>query len=197
VLLGSVDLKSTDIAYSRPFLPSFLPCQFRLQAKMCRIHRLSNTVTELLPVCFITSVPGTLCDAQQFFNTSDETPSLPFYRVLPLLELNENLMKKGSSLPFLSSTIRRTLSDSSGDGMSKLSSLAERVPHAGWQYGLAVVGVTVALGITDWLEPYTTLRTPLFYIAIISSAWFGGMGPGLLAVVLSTLIIAMKKSGVR
>src|SRR4029434_7595614 len=134
-------------------------------------------------------LPGTLCDAQQFFNTSDETASLPFYRVLPLLELNENLMKKGSSLPFLSSNIVRRISDSSGEGMSKLSSLAEIGPHAVWQYGLAVVSVTVALGITDWLEPYTTLRTPLFYIAIISSAWCGGMGPGLLAVVLSTLAV--------
>jgi two-component system sensor kinase FixL len=134
-------------------------------------------------------LPGTLCDAQQFFNTSDETASLPFYRVLPLLELNENLMKKGSSLPFLSINIVRRISDSSGEGMSKLGSLAERVPRAVWQYGLAVVSVAVALGITDWLEPYTTLRTPLFYIAIISSAWFGGMGPGLLAVVLSTLAV--------
>ena len=73
--------------------------------------------------------------------------------------------------------------------MSKLDSLAERVPPAIWQYALAVVSVAVALGITDWLEPYTTLRTPLFYIAIISSAWFGGMGPGLLAVALSTLAV--------
>ena len=63
--------------------------------------------------------------------------------------------------------------------MSKLDFLAERVPPAVWQYALAVVSVAVALGVTDWLEPYTTLRTPLFYIAIISSAWFGGMGPGL------------------
>ena len=71
----------------------------------------------------------------------------------------------------------------------KLDSLAERVPQAIWQYALAVVSVAVALGITDSLEPYTTLRTPLFYIAIIGSAWFGGMGPGLLALALSTLAV--------
>ena len=91
--------------------------------------------------------------------------------------------------PFLSSNILRRISDSSGEGMPKLDFLAERVPPAIWQYALAVVSVAVALGITDWLEPYTTLRTPLFYIAIISSAWFGGMGPGLLALALSTLAV--------
>ena len=69
----------------------------------------------------------------------------------------------------------------------KVKSWAQRVSRAVWQYGLSVMSVAVALGITNSLERYTTLRTPLFYIAIIISAWFGGMGPGLLAVVLSTL----------
>jgi two-component system sensor kinase FixL len=73
--------------------------------------------------------------------------------------------------------------------MLKVDSLAKRVPPPVWQYALAVVSVAVALAITDVLEPYTTLRTPLFYIAIISSAWFGGMGPGLLALALSTLAV--------
>jgi two-component system sensor kinase FixL len=73
--------------------------------------------------------------------------------------------------------------------MLKVDSFAQRVPPAIWQYALAVVSVAVALAITDALEPYTTLRTPLFYIAIICSAWFGGMGPGLLALALSTLAV--------
>jgi K+-sensing histidine kinase KdpD len=73
--------------------------------------------------------------------------------------------------------------------MLKVDSLAKRVPPSVWQYALAVVSVAVALAITDALEPYTTLRTPLFYIAIIASAWFGGMGPGLLALALSTLAV--------
>jgi len=71
----------------------------------------------------------------------------------------------------------------------KVASLAQRIPRAVWQYGLAVVSVAGALGITNALERYTTLRTPLFYIAIIVSAWFGRMGPGLLAVALSTLVV--------
>jgi len=55
-------------------------------------------------------------------------------------------------------------------------------------YGLAVVSVAAALVITSVLVQYTDL-TPLFYAAIIVSAWFGGMGPGLLAVLLSALSI--------
>jgi C4-dicarboxylate-specific signal transduction histidine kinase len=57
-----------------------------------------------------------------------------------------------------------------------------------WRYGLAVINVAIALVLTIWLEKYTDI-TPLFYAAIVVSAWFGGMGPGLLAVVLSELAI--------
>ena len=57
-----------------------------------------------------------------------------------------------------------------------------------WRYGLAVATVGAALVITRSLEKYTDI-TPLFYAAIVVSAWFGGMGPGLLAVVLATVSI--------
>jgi C4-dicarboxylate-specific signal transduction histidine kinase len=57
-----------------------------------------------------------------------------------------------------------------------------------WRYGLAVITVGAALIITRSLEQYTDI-TPLFYAAIVVSAWFGGMGPGLLAVVLAELAI--------
>jgi C4-dicarboxylate-specific signal transduction histidine kinase len=57
-----------------------------------------------------------------------------------------------------------------------------------WRYVLAVINVAIALVLTIWLEQYTDI-TPLFYAAIVVSAWFGGMGPGLLAVVLSELAI--------
>lgn len=57
-----------------------------------------------------------------------------------------------------------------------------------WRYGLAVLAVGVALLITRSLEYYTDI-TPLFYAAIVVSAWFGGMGPGLLAVILAELSI--------
>lgn len=57
-----------------------------------------------------------------------------------------------------------------------------------WRYGLAVLAVGVALLVTRSLEYYTDI-TPLFYAAIVVSAWFGGMGPGLVAVVLAELSI--------
>ena len=56
------------------------------------------------------------------------------------------------------------------------------------RYGLAVVSVAAALVITSALQQYTDL-TPLFYAAIIFTAWFGGMGPGLVAVVLATFAL--------
>lgn len=57
-----------------------------------------------------------------------------------------------------------------------------------WRFGLAVVTVAVALLITKSLVRYTDI-TPLFYAAIVISAWFGGRGPGLLAVALATVSI--------
>jgi C4-dicarboxylate-specific signal transduction histidine kinase len=57
-----------------------------------------------------------------------------------------------------------------------------------WRYGLAVVSVAAALFITRALEYYTDI-TPLFYAAIVVSAWYGGRGPGLVAVVLATVAL--------
>ena len=57
-----------------------------------------------------------------------------------------------------------------------------------WRYGLAVITVAAALVITRFLERYTDI-TPLFYAAVVISAWFGGMGPGLVAVALATMAI--------
>jgi C4-dicarboxylate-specific signal transduction histidine kinase len=57
-----------------------------------------------------------------------------------------------------------------------------------WRFGLAGATVVAALLITTWLQEYTDI-TPLFYAAIVVSAWFGGRGPGLVAVVLSELAI--------
>src|SRR4026208_2545610 len=57
-----------------------------------------------------------------------------------------------------------------------------------WRYSLAIIAVALALIITSLLQNYTDI-TPLFYAAIVISAWFGGMGPGLLAVVLAELSI--------
>src|SRR5438067_5432102 len=55
-------------------------------------------------------------------------------------------------------------------------------------YILSVLSVAVATGVTLLLGDYT-FRTPFFFVAILVSAWFGGRGPGLFAVLLSSLSI--------
>jgi PAS domain S-box-containing protein len=55
-------------------------------------------------------------------------------------------------------------------------------------YGLSVVLVALSTSLTLFLQDYS-FRTPLFFPAIVLSSWFGGTGPGLLAVLLSTLSI--------
>src|SRR5438128_9374819 len=55
-------------------------------------------------------------------------------------------------------------------------------------YVLSVLSVSVAAAVTLLLRDYT-FRTPFFFVAILVSTWFGGRGPGLFAVLLSTLSI--------
>ncbi|MCC5641484.1 PAS domain S-box protein [Nostoc sp. CHAB 5824] len=57
-------------------------------------------------------------------------------------------------------------------------------------YAVALLSIALALGATLLLNPYLT-PTPaaLFYVAVMVSAWYGGLGPGLFATVLSTLAI--------
>jgi PAS domain S-box-containing protein len=56
------------------------------------------------------------------------------------------------------------------------------------RYALALVSVAVALTVTVVMHA-EGLVTPLFFLAIIVSAWFGGMRPGLLAALISTLCV--------
>jgi C4-dicarboxylate-specific signal transduction histidine kinase len=61
-------------------------------------------------------------------------------------------------------------------------------PPAIWSYGIAVLSVAAALNISRW--PALHLQdapVSLFLCAVILSAWFGGVGPGLLATTLSAL----------
>ena len=61
-------------------------------------------------------------------------------------------------------------------------------PPAIWGYGIAVLSVAAALNISRW--PALHLQdapVSLFLCAVILSAWFGGVGPGLLATILSAL----------
>jgi PAS domain S-box-containing protein len=65
---------------------------------------------------------------------------------------------------------------------------SRRIAPAVGQYGLSILSVAMATGVTLLLGDYT-FRTPLFFVAILVSTWLGGRGPGLLAVLLSTLLI--------
>jgi PAS domain S-box-containing protein len=52
-----------------------------------------------------------------------------------------------------------------------------------------VAVASVALAVIATLPWASTLVSPLFFLAVILSAWFGGAGPGLLTAVLATLAI--------
>ncbi|MEY2494988.1 MAG: hypothetical protein QOJ45_1480 [Verrucomicrobiota bacterium] len=76
----------------------------------------------------------------------------------------------------------------SDENFAKSDPGARRASRAIFGYGFSVVSVALATGVTFLLEGYT-FRTPLFFAAILLSTWFGGTGPGLFTVLLSTLSI--------
>ena len=57
------------------------------------------------------------------------------------------------------------------------------------RYGVAALVVGAAVGVKLLLDPLTAQDTPFLLIlgAIMVSAWYGGLGPGLLATGLSAL----------
>src|SRR5258708_33780287 len=60
-------------------------------------------------------------------------------------------------------------------------------PSRIWRYGVAVLLVTSTMLISQWLTPHIGFPGTLFLCAVMLSAWFGGVGPGLLAAALSSL----------
>jgi C4-dicarboxylate-specific signal transduction histidine kinase len=57
-----------------------------------------------------------------------------------------------------------------------------------WGYGIAVLSVAAALIISRWpLLHLETAPVSLFFCAVMITAWFGGVGPGLLATTFSSL----------
>src|SRR6266478_10067848 len=72
--------------------------------------------------------------------------------------------------------------------MSKSDRGLRRVAPLVWRYSLSVLLVALSTSVTLLLRDYT-FRTPLFLPAILLSTWYGGTGPGVLAVLLSTLSI--------
>src|SRR6202007_1433972 len=72
--------------------------------------------------------------------------------------------------------------------MSRSNPLLWPKPRGIWSYGIAVFSVAAALIISQL--PAAHLQdapVSLFLCAVILSAWFGGIGPGLLATAVSSL----------
>jgi PAS domain S-box-containing protein len=72
--------------------------------------------------------------------------------------------------------------------MSKLDFGLRRVTPAVWRYGLSVLSVAISTVATMPVQSFG-VRTSLFFPAVLLATWFGGTGPGLLAVLLSILSI--------
>lgn len=63
------------------------------------------------------------------------------------------------------------------------------VAHSSLRYGVAVLSIGVAL-LLGWTTPLSGLSpSALFFAAVMVSSWYGGLGPGLLATLLSALSI--------
>jgi C4-dicarboxylate-specific signal transduction histidine kinase len=72
--------------------------------------------------------------------------------------------------------------------MSRPNPLLWPKPPVIWSYGIAVLSVTSALIISRWPALHLEAApVSLFLCAVMLSAWFGGVGPGLLATSLSGL----------
>lgn len=78
--------------------------------------------------------------------------------------------------------VRRTMA------RSNLESQIARSPVL--RYGLALLSVSVALGGSLLLERshFHNVADPLFLFAIAVTVWYGGIGPAILAVILSGFV---------
>jgi PAS domain S-box-containing protein len=72
--------------------------------------------------------------------------------------------------------------------MFRSNPLLWRKPPAIWGYGIAILSVMAAVIISRWPALHLeTAPASLFLCAVMISAWLGGIGPGLLAIILSCL----------
>ncbi len=71
--------------------------------------------------------------------------------------------------------------------MSRFNRLLLFKPSPFWSYGVAVLLSTSALIISQWLAPHIGFLGTLFLCVVLLSAWYGGVGPCLLATAFSAL----------
>lgn len=68
---------------------------------------------------------------------------------------------------------------------------SQRLRYETWRYGTALLVVALAAVCTRWLRHFGDAGiSPLFFAAVLVSAWIGGLGPGLLATALSGIATA-------
>jgi K+-sensing histidine kinase KdpD len=66
--------------------------------------------------------------------------------------------------------------------------MRRHVPPGLLRYGYAVLAVVIALGVARALQAFD-LEGFVFVIAVAMAVWFGGRGPGVLAIALSILVL--------
>jgi len=71
--------------------------------------------------------------------------------------------------------------------VSRFDRLMSYKPSRIWSYGVAVLLLASIMLISKWLTPHIGFPGTLFLCAVMLSAWFGGVGPGLLATAFSSL----------
>ena len=71
--------------------------------------------------------------------------------------------------------------------MSTFNRLPWSRPSWVWRYGSAFLLIAPIFFLSQWVTPHFAFPGTLYLCAVMLSVWFGGLGPGLLASVLSTL----------
>lgn len=71
--------------------------------------------------------------------------------------------------------------------MSRFDHLLWSRPSWIWRYGFAFLAIALILLLSHWMTPRFAFPGTLYLCAVMLSVWLGGLGPGLLASVLSTL----------
>src|SRR5580698_103484 len=79
----------------------------------------------------------------------------------------------------------------SPEAFARLTSHPESALSTPLRYGIAVLSVTLALGIAILLNRYhfRGLAEPLSLIAIAITVWYAGLGPAILALMLSFVAV--------
>ena len=71
--------------------------------------------------------------------------------------------------------------------MSRFNRLRWSMPSWIWRYGFAFLVISSTLILSKLITPHFAFPGTLYLFAVMLSVWVGGVGPGLLASVLSTL----------